>query len=142
MKYRKILVMGLPGTGKTTLARELAPMLGGVVFNADEIRANISKDLGFSIEDRIEHARRMGWLCDRLVEAGVTAIADFVCPTDATREAFGGAFVVWVNRIESSRFADTNKLFVAPRCYDVEVTTEGTAKEWAARIAATLKSGG
>jgi adenylylsulfate kinase-like enzyme len=86
---RKILVMGLPGAGKTTLARELAPRLRAPLFNADEVRASISRDLGFSIEDRIEHARRMGWLCDRVVEAGGMVVADFVCPTRATRRAFG-----------------------------------------------------
>ena len=59
---RKILVMGLPGSGKTTLSTALAPLLNAVVFNADAIRANLSKDLGFSHEDRIEHARRMGWM--------------------------------------------------------------------------------
>jgi len=57
---RKILVMGLPGAGKTTLSRQLATRLNAVHLNADEIRANVHKDLGFSPEDRIEHARRMG----------------------------------------------------------------------------------
>jgi adenylylsulfate kinase-like enzyme len=66
---RKILIMGLPGSGKTTLAAALAPLLNAVVFNADAVRANLSRDLGFSHEDRVEHARRMGWMCDRVVEA-------------------------------------------------------------------------
>ncbi len=74
---RKILIMGLPGAGKTTLANALAPPLNAVVFNADAVRANLSRDLGFSHEDRVEHARRMGWMCDRVVEAGGTVIADF-----------------------------------------------------------------
>ena len=69
---RKILIMGLPGAGKTTLATALAPLLNAVVFNADAVRANISRDLGFSHDDRVEHARRMGWMCDRVVEAGRT----------------------------------------------------------------------
>ena len=56
---RKILIMGLPGAGKTTLADALAPLLNAVVFNADAVRANISRDLGFSHSDRVEHARRM-----------------------------------------------------------------------------------
>ena len=86
---RKILIMGLPGAGKTTLARTLAPLLNGVIFNADEVRAEINRDLGFSPEDRVEHARRMGWMCDRVVEAGGIAIADFICPTLQTRAAFG-----------------------------------------------------
>ena len=91
MMMRKILIMGLPGAGKTTLANALAPLLNAVVFNADAVRANISRDLGFSHEDRVEHARRMGWMCDRVVEAGGTVIADFICPTEETRAAFGEA---------------------------------------------------
>jgi adenylylsulfate kinase len=75
---RKILIMGLPGAGKTTLARELATLLGAALFNADQVRENINRDLGFSSADWIERARRMGWLCDRVVEAGGTAMADFI----------------------------------------------------------------
>ncbi len=70
---RKMLIMWLLGAGKTTLAQELAPRLRAPLFNADEVRADISRDLGFSIEDRVEHARRMGWLCNRVVEAGGAA---------------------------------------------------------------------
>src|SRR6516164_11664011 len=106
--------MGLSGAGKTTLTKALAPMLNAVVFNNDEVRANINRDLGLSMEDRVEQARRMGWLCDRVVESGGTAIADFICPTPQTRAAFGEAFTVFVDRISAGRFADTNKLFVRP----------------------------
>jgi len=98
---RKILIMGLPGAGKTTLANALAPLLNAVVFNADAVRANLSRDLGFSHADRVEHARRMGWMCDRVVEAGGTVIADFICPTEETRAAFGDAFIIWVDRISA-----------------------------------------
>lgn len=131
--------MGLPGAGKTTLARELAPLLNAAVFNADDVRANINKDLGFSLEDRIEHARRMGWMCDRVVEAGGTAIADFICPTPETRAAFGPAYTIWVDRIEAGRFADTNKMFVPPDRFDVRVMPEGTARSWAERVLALLR---
>src|SRR6266545_4556820 len=72
--------MGLPGAGKTTLSKHLAPRLNAVHFNADDVRANINRDLGFSEPDRIEHARRMGWLCDQVVKVGCFAIADFICP--------------------------------------------------------------
>src|SRR5438477_5531093 len=100
---RKILIMGLPGAGKTTLASALTPRLNAVHFNADAVRTHISKDLGFAREDRIEHAARMGWLCDRVVDAGTYAIADFICPTQETRAAFGESFVVWLDRIKHSR---------------------------------------
>ena len=86
---RKILVMGLPGAGKTTLSKVLAPRLNAVHFNADDVRANVNKDLGFSESDRIEHARRMGWLCDQVIKTGCFALADFICPTPQTRRTEG-----------------------------------------------------
>lgn len=105
----KIMVFGLPGAGKTTLALALKPLLGAVHFNADDVRREISRDLGFAHEDRLEHARRMGWLCDQVVAAGHPAIADFMCPTEATRAAFGPAFTVFLDTIAAGRFADTNR---------------------------------
>ena len=136
---RKILIMGLPGAGKTTLTRELAPLICAVVFSADEVRANVNRDLGFSIEDRIEQARRMGWLCDQVVKAGGVAIADFVCPTAETRRVFGPAFTIWVDRISAGRFKDTNALFMPPERDDVRVTAEGAALYWAKRILEKLE---
>lgn len=126
---RKLLIMGLPGAGKTTLANAIAPRLNAVLFNADEVRTEINKDLELSEPDRIEHARRLGWLCDQVVKTGGFAIADFICPTPLTRAAFlqgGEAFVVWLNRIDRGRFEDTNQLFIPPESPDVEVTAEGT----------------
>jgi cytidyltransferase-like protein len=136
---RKILIMGLPGAGKTTLANTLAPLLNAVVFNADAVRANLSRDLGFSREDRVEHARRMGWMCDRVVEAGGTVIADFICPTPETRAAFGDAFTVWVDRIDAGRFEDTNRMFVAPESFDLQVRAEGAPQYWAEQALALLR---
>jgi cytidyltransferase-like protein len=135
----KILIMGLPGAGKTTLARQLAPLVNAALFNADEVRANISRDLGFSPADRVEHARRMGWMCDRVTEAGGMAIGDFICPTPETRSAFGAAFTIWVDRIAAGRFEDTNKLFVPPERFDVRVTADGSARFWAERVLAMLR---
>jgi adenylylsulfate kinase len=135
--HRKILVMGLPGSGKTTVAAALVALLDAVRFNGDEVRANVNKDLGFSEPDRIEHASRMGWLCDQVVKSGGFAVADFICPTPETRAAFtagGPAFVVWTNRVQAGRFEDTNRMFVPPDHVDVEVLREGTPQYWAEQI--------
>jgi hypothetical protein len=139
---KKILIMGLPGAGKTTLSKVLAPRLNAVHFNADEVRANINKDLGFAEADRIEQARRMGWLCDRVVEVGGYAIADFICPTEQTRQAFmgeTGAFVIWIDRIKSGRFEDTNRVFVPPTHVDLRVDAEGAPEYWADEAARLLR---
>lgn len=142
-RFKKILIMGLPGSGKTTLAKILRSRLNAVLFNADEIRQNINRDLGFSLEDRIEHARRMGWLCDQVTTTGGFSIADFICPTNETRAAFladGDAFVVWVDRIKTGRFDDTNQLFTAPVSFDIRVTPSGTAEYWAEQIVQHVRS--
>jgi len=133
---KKILVMGLPGAGKTTLSLELAKMLNAVHFNADEIRKEVNKNLGFSPEDRIEHARRMGVLCDIVSRSGQYVIADFVCPLPETREAFGldNTFVVFVNRKPVRDFADTTKMFVAPNKSHVIVNDIGSPLYWANKI--------
>ena len=135
----KILICGLPGNGKTTLATALARELSCVHFNADEIRKEINKDLGFSVADRIEQARRMGVLCDIASRYGAHVIADFVCPTPETRKAFGAHFTVWVDRIKKSRFEDTNKLFVPPVDYDVLVDGKFGMQYYAEEIAKMIE---
>ena len=131
----KILIMGLPSSGKTTLATALARELSCVHFNADEVRKEINKDLGFSVADRIEQARRMGVLCNIASRYGAHVIADFVCPTPETREAFGAHFIVWVDRIKEGPFEDTNKLFVPPENHDVRVDGKFGMQYYAEEIA-------
>jgi adenylylsulfate kinase len=73
-----------------------------------------------------------------VVEAGTYAIADFICPTAKTREAFGDAFVVWVDRIKQSRFPDTDRLFEPPPRWDIRVTPEGAPAYWAEKVCEKL----
>jgi adenylylsulfate kinase len=136
----KILILGLPGAGKTTLAKVLAPKLAAVHFNADEVRAQINRDLGFSLNDRLEHARRMGWLCDQVALGGHNVIADFVCPTHEARLAFGEAFIVWVDRVKASAYRDTDLLFQPPAFYNLRVTSQGAPEYWANRVLESLSS--
>jgi hypothetical protein len=135
---RKILIMGLPGAGKTTLAELLVQKLCAVWFNADAVRQEISKDLGFTEDDRLEHARRMGKMCEFASKFGTWSIADFVCPTNKTRELFNADYIIWVDRIKEGRFEDTNKMFVPPKNADL-VLRDGTPQEWLEQAMELLK---
>lgn len=114
-----VQIIGLPGSGKTTLATALADRINAVHLNADYVRSTINSDLGFTIEDRIEHARRMGEMARMLSGQGLNVVVDFICPTPETRESFGKPdILVWMNTIKEGRFEDTNKMFVKPNSYD------------------------
>lgn len=117
----KILIFGLPGSGKTTLAKPLAELIGGVHINADEVRKEYN-DWDFSIQSRVRQAQRMRYLADGVVRAGKVAVVDFVCPMKETREVFAPDFTIWMDTIESGRYDDTNLLFQKPDSVDYHVS--------------------
>ena len=124
-----ILVMGLPGAGKTTLASEMATLLNAKRLNADEVR-KAADDWDFSEEGRVRQAKRMAEFAIKLKVEGHYVIADFVAPTPEARNLFPADFRVWVDTIKKSRFEDTNQMFVNPKNFDYHVTTQD-AKKWA-----------
>ena len=132
-----ILIMGLPGSGKTTLADEIAPKLNAKRLNADEVRKN-SNDWDFSPEGRLRQAKRMATLAKKLNDEKNYVIADFICPTPETRSIFPADYVIWVNTIKEGIFEDTNKMFIKPEKFDCQVTTQD-AKHWASIILKEIK---
>jgi len=127
-----ILIMGLPGSGKTTLASELVPLLKAKWLNADEVRKE-ANDWDFSEEGRKRQAKRMADFALKLRKDNNYVIADFICPTPEARGLFPSDYVIWVDTIKEGRFDDTNKMFVKPDKYNFHVTTQD-AKNWAPKI--------
>jgi len=129
--------MGLPGSGKTTLANELAPMINAKRLNADEVRKE-ANDWDFSEEGRKRQSKRMADFAKKLKDKGNYVVADFICPTPEARSLFPADYIIWVDTIKEGRFDDTNKMFVKPDKFNFQVTTQDV-KKWAPIILKEIK---
>ncbi|MDB9811556.1 adenylyl-sulfate kinase [Candidatus Pelagibacter sp.] len=132
-----ILIMGLPGSGKTTLANELAPMINAKRLNADEVRKE-ANDWDFSEAGRKRQSKRMADFAKKLKDKGNYVVADFICPTPEARSLFPADYIIWVDTIKEGRFDDTNKMFIKPDKFNFQVTTQD-AKKWAPIILKEIK---
>ena len=133
----KILIMGLPGSGKTYLAKRMQPLLEAAWYNADIVR-EMAKDWDVSPEGRIRQSLRMKNLADYEKKCGRVVICDFVCPTKETKDNFGPDITIWMNTIQSGRYEDTNKMFIPPSKFDFRVETKN-ADLWSDEIKKILK---
>ena len=132
-----ILIMGLPGAGKTTLANELSPLINAKRLNADEVR-KAANDWDFSEEGRKRQAKRMAEAALKLKSEGNFVVADFICPTAEARKLFPADYIVWVDTIKKGRYEDTNQMFTKPEKFNFHVTTQD-AKLWTPKILEDLK---
>lgn len=145
---KKILIMGLPGSGKTTLSEKITLNLKALGYNvdlhnADEIRKK-HNDWDFSTHGRLTQANRMALEAHSSLKNNHIAICDFICPTLATRELFHGDrhadIVVWMDTISQGRFEDTNKIFEPPTHWDFRIC-EFDSDKWS-RILTDYITGG
>lgn len=133
---QRILIMGLPGAGKTFLAERLRDQLtqAGKTcgwLNADEVRRHYN-DWDFSREGRIRQSLRMRELAD---ESNTDyCIVDFVAPLPEMRHNYKADWTIWVDTIDAGRYEDTNKMFTPPDVYDFRIT-EQNAEKWSEFIA-------
>ncbi|MDB4159212.1 adenylyl-sulfate kinase [Gammaproteobacteria bacterium] len=117
----KILIMGLPGSGKTYLAERLQPLLNAAWYNADKVR-EMANDWDFSPEGRTRQSMRMRTFADFEKSNNRIVICDFVCPTKNTQGNFDPDIVIWMDTIQEGRFDDTNKMFEKPLSVDFHIT--------------------
>lgn len=134
---KKILIMGLPGSGKTYLAQYLLEQLqnsGKKIgwLNADDVRQKYN-DWDFSVEGRIRQSKRMRELADSMVNMDYV-ICDFVAPLVEMRNNFKADWTIWMDTIDKGRFEDTNKAFIPPEVYDFRIT-EQNAEKWSEFVA-------
>ena len=122
---KRILICGLPGSGKTTFARELAARLDAQHVNGDAVR-EAAGNWDFSLEGRIEQARRMRAVADTCTGL---VVSDFVAPTPETRAIFGADLTVFMNTRAESQYADTNAMFVPPENADYVTERFGDSRE-------------
>lgn len=137
---KRILVMGLPGAGKTYLAQHLVDQLQAEKkkvgwLNADDVRKKYN-DWDFSTEGRIRQSHRMREMADSMTDMDYV-ICDFVAPLVEMRNNFKADWTVWIDTIDKGRYEDTNKAFIQPEVYDFRIT-EQHGEKWAEFIAAHI----
>jgi len=115
--FKRILVFGLPGSGKTTFSKKLLlPNMD--YYNADEIRKKFN-DWDFSIAGRkLQSVRMLSMTVDSKMNKR-HSIADFVAPFDKKRQSYD--IKIWMNTISESKYKDTNEIFEKPKTCNFEI---------------------
>jgi adenylylsulfate kinase len=131
----KILIMGLSGSGKSELAKELHSLfqeneISSIRINGDEVRES-HKDWDFSPDGRVRQAQRMARLAKKSEAQFV--IADFIAPTKETRDIFNADMLIWLDTVKTSKYTNTDVVFQNPKNYQFKVNKKNS-KKWAKTI--------
>jgi adenylylsulfate kinase len=121
----KILIIGLPGSGKTTLAKNILSFLNADWFNADAVRKKF-KDWDFSKSGVLRQSKRMASLAKKSKRKYV--IADFVCPYEKGRKIFKPNYLIWMNTTKKGRYSTFDKTFEVPKNCDLIIKKKITKK--------------
>lgn len=135
----KILVMGLPGSGKTWLSERMQKHLNCAWYNADKVRG-MANDWDFSEAGRARQSNRMRVISDFEKMNGRVVICDFVCPLEETRKIFMPDYTIWMDTITEGRFEDTNKIFEPPKNYNIRISyhlSDHEIESWCSDFKAT-----
>ncbi len=115
----KILIFGLPGSGKTWLAERLVQHIDNCAwYNADFVR-KYANDWDFELSGRMRQANRMKTFADFEKSNGRWVICDFVAPTEKARNAFDADFLIWLDtikkgRVVSAKLEQLNEIYNLP----------------------------
>ena len=120
-KNRRILIMGLPGSGKSFLAKELNKRLKATWLNADEVRKKFN-DWNFSKKGVLRQAKRMKSLAGESKKKFI--IADFVCPYEEGRKIFKPDYLIWMDTIKQGRLSTFDKTFQKPKKFDFKINSK------------------
>ena len=120
MSKKIILIMGLPGSGKSWLGERLSKHFKIPYWDADVVRTAYGNDYDMSMGGRIKQAERMR----KLAELDPVSISGFVCPLPGLRYLFNPDVLIWMDTVKESKYEDTNKMFHPPdKIYDLRITT-------------------
>lgn len=117
----KILIMGLPGAGKTWLAERLVDHINNCAYYNADVMRKAANDWDFSASGRLRQCHRMKTIADFEIHNNRNVICDFVAPTNEIQQLFAADKLIWLDTIKEGRYENTNKIFEPPSSVDIHI---------------------